>query len=364
MLIMIIIAILSLSVLILIHELGHFVAAKMVGVWPEEFGIGFPPRLWGKKLGETIYSVNALPIGGFVRLHGEDPQQKAKYPQKSFQNKHPLARIFVAAAGVFMNFVLATTFFATIYGFTGIPKGVKIVDVASDSPAAAAQIEKGDEILFVDNTKIDDNSTFPVLISEKAGKKINVTVRNAQGEVSEKQIVVRSTPPEGEGLLGIVYTPASIYRPVFWQAPFVYLYYGTAKTINLSGTILSGIIMIFGSLLGGKLPAGVAGPVGVTVIVAEVARLGILPLMEFMAIISINLGLINLIPFPPLDGGRIVFLFWELLTGKKIKPKFEERIQATGMIILLGLMLLVTATEIPALISAGSLTGFVENLLE
>lgn len=362
--ILIFIAIFALTILILVHEIGHFVAAKLVGIWPEEFGIGLPPRVWGKKVGETIYSINALPVGGFVRLHGEDPQEKAKYPDRSFQGKSPLARIFVAVAGVFMNFVLAIVFFAIIFGFTGIPKGVKTVEVASESPAAAAGIEKGDEFLSVDGIKIDDNSTFPILISEKAGKEITVKIKTAEGKVVEKQIIVRSQPPKDEGLLGIVYAPVSIYRPPTWQAPFVYTYYAAVKTIDFSGKILAGIGMIFGSLLGGQVPAGVAGPFGVTAITAEVARLGMLPLMEFMAIISINLGLINLMPFPPLDGGRILFIAVEGIFGKKVLPRAETIINTAGLVILVGLMIIITASEIPALLSAGSLSAFVEGLIQ
>lgn len=362
--ILILIAILALSLLILVHEIGHFVAAKLVGIWPEEFGIGLPPRVWGKKIGETIYSINALPIGGFVRLHGEDPQEKTKYPERSFQHKSSFARIFVAIAGVLMNFVLAIIFFAVIFGFTGIPKGVKIIEVAPESPAAAANIQKGDEILSIDGIEIDDNSTFPILISEKAGQEISAKVKTPEQKIVDKQIVVRSKSPEGEGLLGIVYAPASIYRPATWKAPLVYAYYGIVKTIDLSGKILAGIGMIFASLLGGQVPAGVAGPVGVTAIVAEVARLGILPLMEFMAIISINLGLINLMPFPPLDGSRILFIAIEGIIGRKMRPRIEAYIQTAGMVILVALMILVTASEIPALLSAGSLRAFVENLIQ
>lgn len=361
------IALIAISILILIHEFGHFAAAKLSGVWVEEFGIGLPPRLWGKKFGDTLYSVNLLPVGGFVRLHGEEPGSSAAKPRRSFQNKSPLTRLFIAVAGIIMNFLLAIFAFTLIYFYTGIPRGVVILEVSPDSPAAVAGIAANDQLLELNGQKITDYLGFSEDVAQLVGQSITIKLKRQEADQPvEKEVglVVRSTIPEDEGPLGVVYTPREIYFPPFWQRPFVFTYYGTLKTVDISGKIFQGFAIIFSQLVGGHVPAGVAGPVGVTALLAEIARMGLLPLIEFSAIISINLALINLVPFPPLDGSRVLFIAAEVLWGKRLAPKFESLSYSVGMAFLLLLILALTAREIPKLLSAGSLANFVNLILQ
>ena len=336
---LIIIALLVLSILILVHELGHFIAAKISGVWVEEFGIGLPPRVWGKKVGETIYSINALPFGGFVRLHGETSDQEISKPEKSFLNKSALARIFIALAGIIMNFVLATLAFTIIFYFTGILRGVEIVEIIPDSPAATAGLEVGDQILKVGTKKIGNPDYFGEIIAGNIGQTVSFEIY--RGGVNKTfEITLRDSFNDKEGALGVVYRPAEIYYAPLWQSPFVYSYAAILKTYDYSERIFAGFGIIFGQLFGGHVPEGVAGPVGVTAIVAEVTKLGFLPLLEFVGIISINLALLNLIPFPALDGSRVMFVILESIIGKKMVYKIESRAHTVGMSILLVLLLL------------------------
>lgn len=363
---LLIVALIVLSILVLVHEFGHFVAARLSGVWVEEFGIGLPPRVWGKKIGKTIYSVNALPIGGFVRLHGEASDEKVTKPDEAFVNKSKLARIFVAVAGVAMNFVLAIIFFAIIANYTGIARGVLVLEVSPDSPASAAGIVEKDKILKIADKEIGYTEDFQTIIAGLKGREVTIQVEHeVKGKViQENKTAVIRGENSSEGLLGVVFSPSELYYPPVWQRPIVLGMYGVTKTIKVSGEIVDGLVSLVGQLSGGVVPKGVAGPVGVTAFIAEVAKLGILPLMEFSAVISINLALINLVPFPPLDGSRVVFVLLESIIGKRVLPRIESMMHTAGMIILLFLMLIVTAGEIPKLLTAGSLSKFVESLLQ
>lgn len=360
---LIVIALLVLSILILVHELGHFLAAKISGVWVEEFGIGLPPRVWGKKIGDTIYSVNALPFGGFVRLHGETTEDEVKVPEKSFLNKSAGARIFIALAGIVMNFVLAILAFTIIFYVTGLFRGVEIVEIIPDSPAATAGLEVGDKVLKVGTKKITNPDYFGEIIAGNIGQTINFDINRA-GTDKTFEITLRDSFDNDKGALGVVYRPAEIYHPPWWQSPFVYSYEAILKTYDYSERIFAGFGIIFGQLFGGHVPEGVAGPVGVTAIVAEVTRLGIIPLLEFVGIISINLALLNLIPFPALDGSRVMFVVLESLIGKSMVYRIESRAHTIGMSLLLILLLLLTISEVPKLFSASSLTSFVDSIIQ
>jgi len=360
---LIVVALLVLSVLVLVHEFGHFFAAKISGVWVEEFGIGLPPRVWGKKIGDTIYSINALPFGGFVRLHGETSDQEVNKPEKSFLNKSAPARIFIALAGIMMNFVLAILAFTIIFYFTGLLRGVEIVEIVPDSPAAKAGLEAGDQILKVGTKKIGNPDYFGEIIAGNIGKTVNFEV-NHGGTEKTFEITLRDSYDENQGALGVVYRPAEIYYAPWWQSPFIYSYEAILKTYDYSERIFVGFGIIFGQLFGGHVPEGVAGPVGVTAIVAEVTKLGILPLLEFMGIISINLALLNLLPFPALDGSRVMFVTLESIIGKKMVEKIESRAHTIGMSILLILLLLLTISEVPKLLSASSLENFVDTIIQ
>jgi len=363
---LIIIALLAISALILVHEFGHFAAAKLSGVWVEEFGIGLPPRIWGKKIGETIYSINWLPMGGFVRLHGEDPSSPAAQPARSFQTKSPLIKIFIATAGIIMNYVLAIACLSLIFWFTGVPKDILIVEVASDSPAEAAGLLPGDQVIKLNDHSIQGfsgYSNFQGLIAESLGQELTFHVLRADQEL-EFNVLARTDWPADQGPTGISFAPAEVSVPSLLQRPFVYTYYGVLKTYDFSLKILAGFGMIFSQLFGGHVPDGVAGPVGVTALFAEIAKLGLLPIIEFSGIISINLALLNLIPFPPLDGSRVVFVIISSILGKRLTSKAESLSYTAGMALLILLVVILTAREIPAILSAGSLSAFVDSIIQ
>lgn len=364
-LLQILLALVVLSVLVVVHELGHFLAAKKIGVWAEEFGVGLPPRVWGRKIGETIYSINALPIGGFVRLHGEvgEDGEKVKYPDRAFINKKALPRIFVAVAGVVMNILFAVLCFSLIYAFTGVPQemenGVVITSVSENSPAAEARIFT-DTIVTHFNDEPVTFENFASLIDQNKGN----TVRLMLEDGSTKEVFIREEAPEGEGLMGIAFTNQELVQPVWYSRPFVYLQNGVEDTWFWMQQTVIGFGTLFSDISSGRPPEGVLGPVGITLTIAEFLKSGIVSILGLAGIISINLALINILPFPPLDGSRVMFIVGEELFGKDFIRKHEAKLHLVGMGVLLLLIVAMTFKEIPALINAGSISGFVESMLQ
>lgn len=355
-----------LSVLVLVHELGHFIAAKRAGVWVEEFGFGIPPRIIGKKIGETIYSLNLLPFGGFVRLHGESTEEGISYPSRAFLAKSKKTRFFIIIAGVVMNFVLAILAFGLIYTFTGIPRvtdNVRIVGVNADSPAEMAGLMDGDLIKEVDGESITSTKQFIEVVEEKGSNEITLSVQ--RGSQMEKiSLYPRENPPEGEGVLGVVITSTEIYYAPIWQRPAIGAYYGLQEAIFWGKTVIEGFVMIFSQLFVGKVPQDVAGPVGIFALTSQAASFGIVALVNFVGILSVNLAILNVLPFPALDGGRLLFIIIESVIGRKVTPKIEAAIHTAGMIILIFLLLAITAHDVERLISAGGISGFVDSVFK
>lgn len=347
----------------MVHELGHYWVAKRNGIWVEEFGFGIPPRLFGKKIGETLYSINALPFGGFVRLHGEMSEDGVTKPNRAFINKSLWAKTAVIVAGVFMNFLLAIIAFAVVYSHFGIPrelKEVKVLSIATNSPAQLAQILVGDRILSVDGEKVTNVPEFIEKIENKKGKK---TVLELQDR--KVTIVPRAEPPEGEGPLGVSITNIENYFPPVWQMPFYGAYYGTKESFAWIETVWGGLTSIAQDASQGKLSKEVSGPVGILAIVDRILKTGnIWDLINLTGIISINLAVLNILPLPALDGGRQLFIFIEAIFGKKVAPKLESVIHGVGMALLLLLMLAITIKDVRAWIFAGSLSGFLDNMVK
>lgn len=364
----IIIFILVLSVLILVHEAGHFFAARKAGVLVEEFGIGLPPRIFGRKYGETVYSLNLLPFGGFVRLHGENSQETITNPKRAFLNQSKKTRAVIILAGVFMNFVLAILAFSIVYSFTGTPRessNVRIVEIRPDSPAGTSGLREGDIVREIDDVKIDSNDAFISYIESKKGDEIVLrTEREGSESLVEIKAMPRSDPPPGEGSLGVVISSTEVYFPPFWQRPFVGVYYGFKDALFWGGVVIGGFIKIFTDLSGGTVPQDVAGPVGIFALTSEAAKFGILTLINFTGILSVNLAILNVIPFPALDGGRLLFIGIEGVFGRKVLPKVETVIHTIGMIILLLLIFAITAHDIRRLISAGGISGYIDSVMK
>ncbi len=356
--------IIAFSALIMIHEFGHFIVAKISGVWVEEFGLGLPPRIIGKKIGDTVYSLNWLPIGGFVKLHGETSSDEVVYPDKAFTNKSKFTKILITIAGIVMNFALAVVCFAIVYGISGIPGkiDIEIMSVSTKSPAAVAGIMQGDIIEKVNNVTVNDTN-FKDEIDKNKGKETLVEIlRN--GKTIDLTLTPRLNPPAGEGALGISFnTNQEVYYPPVWQRPFVGAWYGLKQTFDLSKAVVLGLGSAAQTVSQGKAPKGVVGPVGIIGLFYEFAKIGILALINLVGIISVNLAIINIIPFPPLDGSRIALIIVEKITKKKMTPKMEERVYFVGFAILIGLMILITSHEIPSLIKSGSLSKYVNSIL-
>lgn len=353
-----------LSILVMVHEFGHFIMARRAGVLVEEFGFGLPPRIWGKKVGETLFSINALPFGGFVKLYGEQDEEGVTNPRRAFLNKNKRIRISVIVAGVVMNFILAIFAFAIVYSFSGIPRDTKIlkvVDVAAGSPAQVGGLVVGDAIIKVDKEDVSTVSDFIAKVGEQKGKNVNFEiVRN--GETIKKQMKPRENPPVGEGPLGVTISTTEIYYPPVLLRPFYGIYYGFKEALFWGQTISTGLWSLITGLFKGQVPQDVSGPVGIFAVTTQAAKGGILILINFIGILSVNLAILNILPFPALDGGRLLFILIEGVIGKKVLPKVESVIHSIGMIILLLLVIAITVHDVQRLISAGGISGFLNSM--
>lgn len=364
----ILIFILVLSVLVLSHEFGHFFVAKKSGVKVEEFGFGLPPRIWGKKIGETLYSVNALPFGGFVRLHGEQEEGQNTDTSRSFLHKRKIIRALVITAGVIMNFILAIVMFAIVYSFSGIPRDtgkIKVVDVTAGSPAQKAGIVVGDTITKVAGETVTSSDAFISKTAEYKGKSVSYEIeRNVNGNIKDIKINVtpRENPPAGEGPVGVTITTIEIYYPPVWQRPFYGIYYGFKDGIYWGKTILFSLGDMISTLASGKKVQGVSGPIGIYAVTTEASKGGFLSLLNFIGILSVNLAILNILPFPALDGGKLLFIAIEAVTRKKVPTKVEAIVDNVGFLILITLLLVISFGDVRRLISTGSIEGFINSM--
>lgn len=355
-----------LSILVLIHELGHFLVAKKLGIKVEEFGFGFPPRLFGIRRGETLYSINLLPVGGFVKLYGEDAagggSLKKTKDQKSdtkdigraFFARPVWQRFSVVVAGVVMNFILAVIIISYLFGTQGVAlptEHVRITEVLPNSPAAAAGITAGDEVLSVNGVSVQTTEEFVNEIKKTLDKETAIIVEK-NGAEETLTLTPRKDFPEGEGPVGVGITSVEIKKYVWWQAPF----FGTLEAMRFSWMILEGLgQMMFGLVFQGTKPEGVAGPVGVAQLTGQAVSYGVTATLWLTALLSINLAVLNILPIPALDGGRLFFIIIEIVTRKKVNPRYEGYAHAAGIAVLLSLMLLITVFDVMRLLSGQSL---------
>ena len=337
--------------IIVTHELGHFIAAKASGVEVKEFGVGLPPRLFGVKRGETLYSLNAIPLGGFTKMAGEeDPGVPRSLASKPFA-----IRLLVLSAGSLMNFLLPLLLFtiAFMVPHNVVIGEVLVEDVASGSPAAVAGIEPGDRIVSINGKPVDSSGDLQRYIQLGLGRETTVRVEHSDSTVEDVMVVPRWRPPEGQGAVGIVISmpEATVIRQSepFWRAPSL-AFSACGETLGL---FKNGIL----SMLAGTTSLQLTGPVGIAQMTGEVARGGISPLLEFAAFLSLNIGLINLFPLPALDGGRISFLILEKVRrGRRVSPKTEGMVHLIGFFLLMGVIAAVTYNDILRIISGGNLT--------
>jgi len=400
----VLIFILILGVLVFVHELGHFLVARRNGVEVEEFGFGFPPRIlgvyrnkkgkrkfiWGsreigeiresRKIGEerTIYSLNWIPLGGFVKITGEDGEPsyvktsagKQKENPKSFASKPPFTRARILVAGVAMNFLLAAVLFS--FGFwKGVPQPVEevrggkvgsekiqIVDVGKGTPAEAMGIRAGDEILGAvrENNLVKFSSVEEVqsFVGENKGNQVMLDIQRG-----EEKLRLAGSPrtefPENEGPLGIGLAKIVVARYPWYKA----IALGFQYTFDLTITFISFLgLLIWRLIVGQPVGLDVSGPVGIAVLTGQVAQLGFDYLLRFTAMLSINLAIINILPIPALDGGRILFILIEKLKGSPVSRKFEQRAHNLGFALLISLMVIVTVRDFARFDFVEKIKGF------
>ncbi len=337
-------------VLILAHEIGHFVTAKATGVKVEEFGLFYPPRLISIKRGDTTYSLNAIPLGGFVKMAGEeDPEVPG-----SLAGKSVWARLLVLSSGSIMNFLLPLLLFAIAFMVPhSLVIGQTMVrEVAPDSPASNAGMVTGDTILSINGKTVNNNVDVYRNIDLNLGKEVTLLVRHDSGTEEEVSFIPRWKPPEGETASGmrLFTTEAVLERESlpFWRA----IPMGVTACIETFILFKNGII----SMIIGAIPAEIAGPVGIAQVTGEIARSGLSPLLEFAAFLSMNLAIVNLFPLPALDGGRIIFVLVEWVRrGKRIPPKAEGLIHLVGFALIMVFFLAITYQDIMRIISGESL---------
>lgn len=333
----ILLAILVFGLLILVHELGHFLAAKRVGIRVHEFAVGMGPVLVSKKYKGTKYSLRMLPIGGFNKMAGMEPGDED--PTAGFNSKSVLQRIFVISAGSLMNILLALVSFIIVFAFLGIPSQANIVGaVNQNSPAAQAGILPGDKIVAIDGTTVETWNEIVDIIHSSSGKTLSITIIRG-----ENQFDVTAAPQyDSENNIGLIGIKQSRQKSGFFEA----IGLGMRNTVALTVSILYGLVQ----MVIGEVPAEVAGPVGIVSILGDVAQLGLANILTFTALLSLNLGIINLFPIPALDGSRLIFLGVEGLRGRPLDPEKENLIHLVGFALLIMLMLFITYQDILRLI--------------
>ena len=356
-----------LFVLILVHEWGHFITAKKTGMRVDEFGIGFPPKLFGYKKGETEYTLNALPIGGFVRIYGEDPTQIGEDPDKerAFSSRPKWAQAIVLVAGVTMNIVLAWFLFVVVF-ILGVPTAVSEEDAGPTAALQVVEIVSGSVVqgqlplnaritsisIKADETQALENPTprtltefvqtagpVPLVITYTLGERTEALVATPQAGLLTEQ-------PE-QVALGIRTALVEEIRYGFWAA----IQGATRQTLDALVLIVVSIAgLLYNTVTGTADLSQVAGPVGIFNLVGDAATVGLTSLLLFTAVISLNLAIINLFPFPALDGGRLVLVAIEALMRRPVDPIWTARLNLVGFVLLIGLMIAVTYNDILRLI--------------
>ncbi len=426
-----------LAILILVHEIGHFVAARAFGIRVEEFGIGIPPRIWGKKRGDVLWSINLLPIGGFVRVLGEDGKS---FSPDSMQAKTKLQRAVFMAAGSIMNFLLAIVLMIVLVGARGeTTNRAYITGIQDNSPAAEAQMQAGDQIVSIDGTPISSISQAITDINGKLGEPVQMVVQRGDQRI-ESTVTPRVDPPAGQGRIGILLSDTeratisissvdngsaaanagvqkgdvvksiagipiqdaisfhySIVNHAGETIPFVVSRAGKDVTLQFTvpnaqseeqiqtgmeanqdfvmssvawwkvvplgvkqtfvtlNQMFHGLVM----LVRGEVPVqGIAGPIGMGQLTSEVIHASSAPvwatLTNIMILLSLNLAVLNLLPIPALDGGRLLFVLIESVRGKRVPPEKEGVVHFVGLVILLVFMLVVAFADVNRIVSGQS----------
>lgn len=328
-----IMAILAFGVLIIVHELGHFTLAKINGVRVEEFSVGMGPKILSKQGKETRYSLSLLPIGGYVKMMGEEEKVE---DERSFSAKSPLRRISIIIAGVLMNYVLAICIFTASIYHSGYIQGININSINEGSPAYESGLLEGDKFLSVNGLKVFTFDDIYAGVALSNGNPIKVTVER-DGEKIEKTI----TPKRNENNQLIIGTAVPLMENPSLSQSFKQSFKQTASLVSQT---FKGLEMIFTGKA--NLKTDVGGPVTIIKMSTKTAEAGIWPLLYFTGFLSVNLAVFNLLPFPALDGGWCVILLIEFITRRKVPDKIVGALNYLGFAVLIGLMIVVTIKDI------------------
>lgn len=329
---MIVYAILIFCLLIFVHELGHFLTAKAVGIKVNEFALGMGPLLFHFTKGETEYSLRALPIGGYCKMEGED--EESDNP-RAFNNKPFWSKALVIVAGSFMNLILAIIILSAVLFYIGTPTNV-IKDVKQGAPAMIAGLKSGDEIVQIDQHKIKTWDELTNAIGNSTEKTISIqAVRDGKTMNFESKVAA------GENNKKVIGITPEYNREIS--------YAGESIVMGAKSTWYMGVSMIdvIGKLFTGEVSTKeLTGPVGIVYMVGDTAKLGIMYVAQLTALISLNLAIVNMLPFPALDGGRLLFMIIRLFTGKAISDETEGKIHFIGILLLFSLMIYITFQDV------------------
>lgn len=392
-----IIFVLVLGILIFVHELGHFMTARKLGIGVEEFGFGYPPRIfgilvnkkrkqslakeqadadsnktnqknfkrwkffWGSKIKSedldrvnndpVIYSLNLLPLGGFVKILGENGDQNTN--PENFANQAAWKRSLVLSAGVIMNFIFAFVLLSIGF-FLGLPQTIDqntpldkvsdqkvvIVEISAKSPAEEQGLKINDVIIAIDGVNVKNtNEVFDKL---KINQEVTFTI-DRNKEQQEVKLSPRIMPDYDKPIIGVAMVDTGIIKYGFFGS----IWQGLRATAILSARVLEALYTLLANLITqGKVSADLSGPIGVAVITGQVAEMGFIYLLQFAAILSINLGIINILPFPALDGGRLLFIVIEKIRRKKVSEKIEGITHNVGFMLLMLLVVVITYRDV------------------
>ncbi|MFM2357785.1 MAG: hypothetical protein RJA61_522 [Candidatus Parcubacteria bacterium] len=360
----IIIFLIILSILVFVHEFGHYITAKKNGIRVDEFAIGFPPRIFSWMRGETRWSINLIPIGGYVKIFGENPDEESLAgpdSTRSFVNKPKRIQALVLSAGIIFNILFAWLLITLgfVFGFP-VPAGdypeeyvhdrsLVVIATVADSPAALAGVESGDTIASVTSgahsLTILEPEAFSEFISEHGDKKVVLELKRGE-TLRSVEVIPLEGVVSGKPAIGVSIDTVGTLKLPFFKA----IAQGVTTTGNIILETIVGLSMFFFDAFRGQGDfSQVSGPVGIAGLVGGVAELGFMYLISLTALISINLAVINLIPFPALDGGRLLFVAIEAVTRKPISPKVANTLNGIGFLLLLLLMVVVTYNDIAKL---------------
>ncbi len=338
------------TLIVAVHEFGHYATARALGMKVLEFAIGFGPRLVGWRKGEIDYTVRAIPFGGYVRILGQDDfaiHQEGEGDPRAFTSKPWWSQAIVLVAGVTMNVVLAllvlTIAFAT--GTTGATGDVRVDQVAAGSPAEKAGIQVNDIVRTIDGRSVTKSSDLVAYVRQQARteKEVALEIERNGRPIATIRAVPRLEPPEGEGPLGIrledVQGPVSVSLPE-----------AVVQAWQLTGDVVGQIAAIPGQIISSRAGGGdgpqVGGPIQIFVVTGQVAQLGLPTLLKLIGVLSVNLAVLNIVPFPGLDGGRLLFVLIAGIFRKRMSPQLEAAIHAVGFVLLLALLVVVSISDI------------------